>query len=341
MDVDTDADVVDGDDGRDDASTALFSIVAEIPRGSGFDRVTLSTSLLPVILVSLLTSMLFSSMFLLPFGIIAESLDPPSLECNDAVLLCFVLAVFFEFACNCAGKAIHPTANRSNHIAPWIGFISFRCLRYRSNRQKNQRKRFSFVIFFRYLLKIKRSRLATNVVSLSLSLSLSLSIYLARAKPFSFLTSILVQLLDNRIPIELIGKRRNLPLVFPTVLTFHRYDGVNECTNRRCKLLKRKSDIPISHAPRLAFTVRTSACLLKRKEQRTKSVEEGKKVRKVRRRRRKMTNVRRESRSSLNGIFLGRFTCIGIFLERFTYIGIFLGKFTCIGGKVLYGGNAT
>lgn len=134
VDFDADADVVDGDDGKDDASTALLSIVAEIPKGSGFDRVALSTSLLPVILVSLLTSMLFSSMFLLPFGIIAESLDSPSLKCNDVVLLCFVLLAFFEFACNCAGKAIHPTANGSNHIAPWIGFISFRCLRYRSNR---------------------------------------------------------------------------------------------------------------------------------------------------------------------------------------------------------------
>ena len=114
VDVDVDADVVDGDDGKDDASTALLSIVAEIPRGSGFDRIALSTSLLPVTL----TSMLFSSMFLLPFGIIAESLDPPSLKCNDAVLFCFVLLAFLEFACNCAGKAIHPTANGSNHIAP-------------------------------------------------------------------------------------------------------------------------------------------------------------------------------------------------------------------------------
>lgn len=68
--------------------------------------------------------MLFSSMpLLLLLDVVAELLDPLSFNCNGIVLACLVLPVFLEFASNCAGKAIQPTANGTNHIAPRIDFI--------------------------------------------------------------------------------------------------------------------------------------------------------------------------------------------------------------------------
>lgn len=97
------------------------------PRGgSGLD-IMASTFLVPLLifatLVMVVGPMLFSSLL----DAITELLDSSSLKYDGAFARrYFILPPLIRSACNCGGRAMHPTANGTNHMAARIvGFMSF------------------------------------------------------------------------------------------------------------------------------------------------------------------------------------------------------------------------
>lgn len=119
---------------EEDKSVVIESlIVAETRRGgSGFD-IMASTFLLPppllifaTLLMVVVGPTLFSSMPL-PLDAITELLDSSSLKYDGAFARrYFIFPLLIRSACNCGGRAMHPTANGTNHMAArMLDFISF------------------------------------------------------------------------------------------------------------------------------------------------------------------------------------------------------------------------
>lgn len=132
-----DDDIVDvvKEEEEEDKSVVIESplIVAETRRGgSGFD-IMASTFLLPppllifaTLLMVVVGPTLFSSMPL-PLDAITELLDSSSLKYDGAFARrYFIFPLLIRSACNCGGRAMHPTANGTNHMAArMLDFISF------------------------------------------------------------------------------------------------------------------------------------------------------------------------------------------------------------------------
>lgn len=122
---------------EEDKSVVIESpaLIVTIARGgSGFD-IMASTPLfllpppLPIfatLLIVVVGPMLFSSMP--PLGAITELLDSSSLRYDGAFARrYFIFPLLIRSACNCGGRAMHPTANGTNHMAARI--VEFMSLR--------------------------------------------------------------------------------------------------------------------------------------------------------------------------------------------------------------------
>lgn len=130
-------DDVEEEEEEEDKSVVIESpaLIVTIARGgSGFD-IMASTPLfllpppLPIfatLLMVVVGPMLFSSMP--PLDAITELLDSSSLRYDGAFARrYFIFPLLIRSACNCGGRAMHPTANGTNHMAARI--VEFMSLR--------------------------------------------------------------------------------------------------------------------------------------------------------------------------------------------------------------------
>lgn len=130
-------DDVEEEEEEEDKSVVIESpaLIVTIARGgSGFD-IMASTPLfllpppLPIfatLLIVVVGPMLFSSMP--PLDAITELLDSSSLRYDGAFARrYFIFPLLIRSACNCGGRAMHPTANGTNHMAARI--VEFMSLR--------------------------------------------------------------------------------------------------------------------------------------------------------------------------------------------------------------------